>query len=1152
MKRMRLAAIRLVGFHNFQDVFLRLKGDVFLIGANESGKTTVLDAIQLVLSAERNFVWNAGANPVGRRDEGRSLKGIVLRSDLSGNPRMECGIAWAGLEFRPVGEDSGQPMTLLFGASVKTPDSSPLRFGAQLKNALEDLALTERDDQDGLRVLRRDEVASRHGVEISGRSGDYIGDLEALFGGPDHFARVTTLWQLAKSYKELAVKTRKLSDLFVEFLQPPDPEAFQQVRKGLHDARDIEVKLDQLRVGRDHLRGLADQLTKLNAERESVLRFEYMHVRQELRSTEKQIEHRQLEIGGEEEQLKGCAQQRALLELEKRDAVSELEVLRSSEAMGLIERLRLAESAARQQERQYNGQQLRTAQQRELTGTIAQELDGLEEALIRQTADLRANLRSLAPHFSGKSEAAGLLLSLLARLGEQPIPGSMESVLDAGEQFGGEMRELDDHLAEEQRVRRQEFAEVETNVAALAWQRDQLRQHDEVLPPVEGYGALLGRLKEEGLSVSPLYRLLEPAVGVDDSRLANVEEFLGIEFLATLVAIPDHVARVREMADLICPGVRVLDALVAGGRSMPVCLCAADDRVAAHTAALWHDLSVSQQGKREGSMGLAITEGGGAFREGARSQLTNAAASFIGDAARARRRQQESARLEAELAACSARRDEIVREQNRIGPLRTACANAQKLVSGIRSLSAEVDKRLEKRRLLEQQQESLRQEEHGLGEYLALRESAAADERLLREQVGSSDAARAEARIKALQQEIALHDKELAEVHSKDAVSKDRIGQARAALSVLEYQRSYRALAHAHAREALFAALEPAPSDLDDYVDRTKQGQRGDLSTLPTRLRDAQEHVARLDTLLRGSDGIGRPELAAAYRFRIEDGPRTGVLTHDGKSLSGVLEDRERDVTEWSDRRTQRLREVFESLLEKELVGRLVADRRCLRERLDRLNRRLETVTFGGNRYRIRQSVKPESKWLEENLREQGLLAESARRNLRESIENRPELLGGAEDAVPEALDYRHWYDFDFSVIRSGQHEAHSADLSRGSGGAQASYNYLLLFCLAANFFDECKSPIRLLAMDEAFHNLDDDRRQRLLLAAKELDLDLVVATPNVDGTVLGTQYDSTTVLVEKDEADNVTLIPLVIAREESDLFAEPRAEPIIRSEPAP
>jgi predicted ATP-dependent endonuclease of OLD family len=48
MKHYRLSAIRLVGFHNYDDVLIRVRGDLFVVGANESGKTTILDAVHLV------------------------------------------------------------------------------------------------------------------------------------------------------------------------------------------------------------------------------------------------------------------------------------------------------------------------------------------------------------------------------------------------------------------------------------------------------------------------------------------------------------------------------------------------------------------------------------------------------------------------------------------------------------------------------------------------------------------------------------------------------------------------------------------------------------------------------------------------------------------------------------------------------------------------------------------------------------------------------------------------------------------------------------------------------------------------------------------------------------------------------------------------
>jgi len=1154
VKRLQLTAIRLVGFHNYQDVFLSVKGDVFLVGANESGKTTVLDAIQLVLSAEQNFVWNAGANPVGRRDEGRSLKGIVLRSDLAGNPRLQSGIAWAGVEFRPAGNAAGQPTTFLFGGSVKSPDSAVQRFGARLSLALADLTLTEKESEGRSRVLRREEVAARHGVVINGRVGDYCRDLETLFGGANHFERVTKLWQLAKSYKDLALRTRKLSDLFIEFLPPPDPEAFHQVRMGLQDAREIEAKLEQLTVSRDHLRDLSRQLSELNAEHETALRLAYIQARHEDNETARQVEDCSTRIGAEREQMRARMQQRALMEEEQRSAKSESDMIRSSEAMGLIESLKIAEQQARHEHQQWCLQKDRTAETLAKVNEQARNLAELEDKLVRQTVSLRSALQNLADELPEGIRALALMRALCGALADHPIPPPGALTTASGDETNAALQDHEKQLVDSLAEAARQLNQLAADVRLLERQRDQLQRHEELLPPIEGYPELLAALGESGLHAQPLYRLLEPAGEMADATLARLEEFLGLDFLGTLVAPPQQVDRVRAIAASLCPTTRVLDGTVAAEHLPPACLRSTEPRVAAHTGALWATLFLSPDTIPEGSAGLALSEDGTAFRAGARSVLTGGVASFIGTETRSRRREAETARLEAELVAARAHHDELHARRAELESHRAACRRAQQLFAGngqFYALMGGLETRHGKQQRLADAREQLADEEQRLAASLMRHENAAARVQQLRERLGAIDAEATARRFAELERQIEQLGSDLSQLDSRNAVSRERIELSERRLGALAGEQQDRATKLAAAREELVAALDPAPDDLDDYVYRTKQGQRGDPATLPHRLREARDRVAAAGARLRGSDGILRPEFAAAYRFRIEEGPRLRILTHDGKSLTTVLEAREHDVDEWKGRKAQRLREVFESLLEKELIGRLVADRRHLQSRIDRLNRRLEAVTFGGNQYRIRRTVRTDSKWLEENLREQGLLAESARQRLRTSLENRSELLGGAEDSVPEALDYRHWYDFDFNVRPTGQKEAHSADMARGSGGAQASHNYLLLFCIAANFFDECEAPIRLLVMDEAFHNLDDDRKQRLLLAAKGLDLDLVIATPNVDGTVLGVAHDNTTVLVEKDAADNVTLIPLILERQEDDLFAVPRAEPIIRSEPS-
>jgi len=86
-KPLRLAAVRLVGFHNFHDQLIPIRGDLFAVGSNESGKTTILDALHMVLTGNQQVDLNAAASMVATREPARKVQGIILRADMAGSPR---------------------------------------------------------------------------------------------------------------------------------------------------------------------------------------------------------------------------------------------------------------------------------------------------------------------------------------------------------------------------------------------------------------------------------------------------------------------------------------------------------------------------------------------------------------------------------------------------------------------------------------------------------------------------------------------------------------------------------------------------------------------------------------------------------------------------------------------------------------------------------------------------------------------------------------------------------------------------------------------------------------------------------------------------------------------------------------------------------
>ncbi|MHC4406752.1 MAG: ATP-binding protein, partial [Planctomycetota bacterium] len=167
MNRFRLRAIRLVGFHNYADELIQVDGDLFVVGSNESGKTTILDALHLVLSGGQDFAFNAAAKIAGRRNEGRSLQEIILRADQSGtaHPDRKGGsITYAAAEFEPGGGKG--PLTLVFGASAVDMNARARRWGVITNRHAAQLPLTVPQDGGTYRIVDRNEFAELLGENV--------------------------------------------------------------------------------------------------------------------------------------------------------------------------------------------------------------------------------------------------------------------------------------------------------------------------------------------------------------------------------------------------------------------------------------------------------------------------------------------------------------------------------------------------------------------------------------------------------------------------------------------------------------------------------------------------------------------------------------------------------------------------------------------------------------------------------------------------------------------------------------------------------------------------------------------------------------------------------------------------------------------------
>jgi len=166
--------LRLVNFHNFTDETINIKGSLFLIGNNGTGKTTIIDALHLILTGGQQLTYNAATIFGPRSEAGRTLAGVILRHDFeSGKIVRESGaVGYAALELRH--PKTKHVLTIGIGAFVQSLDQRPETWGFIVEEPLKNIPLTIRanseDEEEADRLYYLPQVSAgglaRRGVPL--------------------------------------------------------------------------------------------------------------------------------------------------------------------------------------------------------------------------------------------------------------------------------------------------------------------------------------------------------------------------------------------------------------------------------------------------------------------------------------------------------------------------------------------------------------------------------------------------------------------------------------------------------------------------------------------------------------------------------------------------------------------------------------------------------------------------------------------------------------------------------------------------------------------------------------------------------------------------------------------------------------------------
>ncbi len=1168
-RRYALSRIRLINFHNFVDETIEVRdgGHLFLLGDNGCGKTTALDAVHLALSGGEGLELNAAARVGGRRGEGRSLAGIVLRQDAERGVINEGGAtAYVVLELREHTEAGmgEQRLCLGLGREATTMDARVVRWGVLRRGPLEELPLLTAGDGAGHAspspTPRNPFRRALEGHETFGQITDYRRAVaDRLFGGMVLYEEVCRFWAMAKAYREIVASARDFAGLFTQLLPAPDVEVFGEILRSLKAIDDLADSLGQLDVQRAYVAGIATLVDEIGAHREEIARYRWLACRWQVDAAAQKAADVGEEIralGEKARALDGAVEEagarleratRAVAQLSNADSEKLAASLNAAE-VDLAERTAAVTTAGAE----HRGAEDRQRRAEGAWSTAA----GALGAALHDSADALESRAEPVAEVPGDRPFLRAALAAEREFAQDAVDrGGLEELPPVDPKVRDEQAEAVRAARREEELRRDRETAAEARLGVAEEAQRLIEESDEYAPELPSFALGARALGAAGLPADPVFRVLEPRSKANEFHLAALEALAGADALAAFVTAPDALDAARAVLERDAPGARLVVreaqdvALPRWARELlrepttPVA-CRAHAFLAA-TLTQPPSLGAVEPPNVVGAVELR----GAAYRQSTDSPR------FIGAAAR-RRAQEERLREAREcVATCRDERDDARRHVEVARRQLAAHRSLDEAITGLRGgriFSAHSEER------------QAHQAEHFATEQLR---DASARLDSARERHGATielvEGLRARARdagLRELEERLAKLRGAEAEArrrheaaHSDRAAARADLVHCGEVLAVTEGELEGLRREGAHLGDLLRRHLDhlvDGPLNdgaLTDYVLVTQRGKQFQSARgLGDRLREAEirEGQREADLVGDGSRGVRNLAWSSSFGFswnrednRVEDRrgqPLPSVLAELDRTLEG-----QRTVVD------ERTRELMDKLVMGALARHLQEQVEHVSSMVKRINRLLEDLRFGATRYRF--SVKPtaERRPLVELIRRISVLDDESRHAFRAFIEERvDDLRLGVDDEVPDLLDYRRWFDYRLTMRTTTDQEVElTRELRRlGSGGEQGVPNYLLVLALAKLMFDNAEARVRPLLFDEAFYGIDAGRRDQLLKFATELGLQVFVASPDQDGVTRAVKH-ATTLFVLKDDHSDVHLAPHhywnLTGRAQPDLFAE-------------
>ncbi|EPX78070.1 SbcC/MukB-like Walker B domain-containing protein [Salipiger mucosus] len=329
----------------------------------------------------------------------------------------------------------------------------------------------------------------------------------------------------------------------------------------------------------------------------------------------------------------------------------------------------------------------------------------------------------------------------------------------------------------------------------------------------------------------------------------------------------------------------------------------------------------------------------------------------------------------------------------------------------------------------------------------------------------------------------------------------------------------------------------------------------GKVAVFRERIADLRAEITRDGSanafLVRGNNGL----MAYAQKWMVEDAP----LGEDSENADRFVWahaqlDRlqNHELLQYRER-LERARAEMETSLTEGLIGRIGEQFALMEEQLDSLNRRLAKYAFVGQTYQFRSAVSaqflPIYRLVTAEIPADQSVLDVADD---ESLQALDALLEGEGDDVRKYEDYRNYFNFELFIEHPDPEDStrivstpFSSVMGKLSGGQrQAPYYVAIAASLVSAYYPKASAGdfegMGLMVFDEAFNKLDIPNTQRLMDLFRSLGLQVIVAAPEEKRSSLIECVDSVISVSRIPGSADVFIDSVAIgARAKERMFAE-------------